>query len=84
MYTQVTFGLFLERVLDDREARAVLDQLGAELVDLGHGQAAVVRHEQRLGRAQPLGQLGDNSLFVLFLHQLTSSKRIEPAHRRAR
>ena len=54
----------------------MLDQLGAQLVDLGHGQPSVVRDEQRLGRAQPLGQLGDDALLVLFLHLLTSSKTI--------
>ena len=65
-------GALGERVLDDGELRAVLQQLGAEVVDLRHRQAAVVGHDQRLGRLEPFGQLRHDPLFVLFLH-LTSS-----------
>src|SRR5207245_7152824 len=49
-----------------------------------HRQPAVVGNDQRLRGAQPLRQLGDDPFLVLFLHLLTSSSRIEPAHRRAR
>ena len=57
-----------QRVLDDREAGAVLEQLRAQLVDLGVRQAAVVGDDQRLRRAQPLGQLCDDPLLVTLLH----------------
>src|SRR5207245_10997244 len=67
-----------ERVLHDREARTVLDQLRAQLVDLRHGQSAVVGDQQRLCRTQPLGQLGDHSLLLFFLHLLTSSNESSP------
>src|SRR5438132_5336674 len=67
-----------ERVLDDREARAGLEQARAPLVDLGHRQAAVVGHHQGLRRAQALGQLGDHSLLLGFQHRIISRKR-EPA-----
>ena len=40
----------------------------AQAVDLGVRQAAVVGDEQRLRRAQPLGQLGDHPFLVLFMH----------------
>src|SRR3954469_23410814 len=61
-----------ERVLDDREARADLEQLAAQLVDLGHRQAAVVGDHQGLARAQALGQLLDDSLFLGFQHVISS------------
>ena len=67
-----------QRVLHDREARAALDQPRAERVDLRHRQAAVVGDEQRVGRAQPLGQLCDDLLLVLFLHRITSSYGSSP------
>ena len=57
-----------EGVLDDREPRPVLDQLRPQSVDLGHGQAAVVRDDHRLRAAELLRQVGDDLLFVLFLH----------------
>ncbi len=59
-----------ERVLDDGEPRALLDQLAAQLVDLGDGEAAVVRDDQRLGRLEPLGELLDQSFFLRSLHPL--------------
>src|SRR5205823_4910794 len=54
------------------------DQLRPKLVDLRHGQPAVVGDHQRVGRSEPLGQLGDHSLLVLFLHLLTSSNESSP------
>src|SRR6185503_6690753 len=68
-----------ERVLDDREAGAGLEQLAPQLVDLRHRQAAVVRHHQGLGVAQPFGQLLDDSGLLLFQHPICLSSRIEPA-----
>ena len=41
-------GAFGERVLDDPEGRVGLAQLGAQLGDLGDGDAAVVDREDRL------------------------------------
>ena len=61
-----------ERVLDDREARAVLVELPAELGDLRHGQAAVVGDDERLRALQALGQLRDDSFLFRFLHRITS------------
>ena len=61
-----------EGVLHDRELRAALDQPRAERVDLRHRQAAIVGHEQRVGRAQPLRQLLDDLRLVLFLHLVIS------------
>src|SRR5205085_3010359 len=58
----------------DGEARPVLEQLRPQVVDLRHRQAAVIGDEQRVGLAQPVGQLGDQPLLVFFLHLLTSSK----------
>jgi len=57
-----------QRVLHDGELRPVLEQLGAETVDLGHRQPAVVRDDQRLARLEPIGQVCDDLLLVLFLH----------------
>jgi hypothetical protein len=61
-----------ERVLDDGEARAALEEAGAQLVDLRHRQAAVVGDEHRLRSLQTLRQLGDNLFFLFSLH-LTST-----------
>src|SRR5947209_7837375 len=63
-----------QRVLHDREPRAVLEQASSKRVDLGHRQAAVVGDHDRLRRAQPFGQLRDDALLVFLLHPLTSSK----------
>ena len=71
-------GTLRERVLDDREPRALLDQLAAQLVDLRDGEPAVVRDDQRLGRAQPLGELLDQSLFLGSVHSVAPLKRIDP------
>ena len=57
-----------ERVLDDREAGAVLEELRAKPVDLGVREPAVVGDDQRLRRPQPLRQLCDDSLLVTLLH----------------
>ena len=65
-------------VLRAQLAGAVLEQLCAQLVDLRHRQPAVVGDEQRLSRAQPLGQLRDQAFFVIFLHLLTSSNDSSP------
>jgi hypothetical protein len=46
----------------------VLEQFSAQIVDLCHRQPAVVGDDQRVRRPEPLGQLGDDSLLVLFLH----------------
>ena len=54
----------------------------AQRVDLRHRQAAVVGDDQRLARAQPLGQLGDDLFLLGFVH-VTSSGNDEPARRRA-
>ena len=54
-----------QRVLDDGEARAALDQPRAQVVDLRHRQPAVVGDEQRVRGLQPRGQLLDD-LFFLF------------------
>jgi hypothetical protein len=53
-----------ERVLDDTEACAVLKQLRAELVDLRHGEAAVVRDEQVVRVPQPIRQLRDHPFLL--------------------
>src|SRR5436190_11149408 len=71
-----------ERVLDDREFRTVLEQLAAQIVDLRHRQTAVVGDDQRFGRPEPIGQLGDDAGLVLFLH--CTSLRNEPALGRTR
>ena len=76
-------GTLRERVLDDREAGPVLDQLRAELVELGDGQAAVVRDDHRLARLQPLGELCDQALLFRSVHSKPPPKRIRPASRRA-
>ena len=75
-------GALRERVLDDREAGAVLEQLSAQVADLVHRQAAVVGDDQRLGATQPLRQLGDQAFFVRSVHPFTSLKRNRPASRR--
>ena len=67
-----------ERVLDDREAGAVLDQLRAQAVDLGVREAAVVGDDQRLRRPQPLGQLCDDSFLLTLLHLSPPLKRSSP------
>ena len=61
-----------QRVLDDGEARARLEQARAELVDLRHRQAAVVRDHQGLRVGQPLGQLGDDPFFLRSQHVISS------------
>jgi hypothetical protein len=66
-----------KRVLDDGEARAAVEQARPQIVDLRHGQPAVVRDEQRVGGFQPRGQLVDN-LFFLFLLHLTSTGLLPP------
>ena len=48
------FGRALRRcVLDDGEARPVGENLGSHRVDLAHGEAAVVGHDERVGGARP-------------------------------
>ena len=61
-----------ERVLDDGEARAALEQPRAKLVDLRHRQPPIVGDEQRVGSLQPLSQLLDNLFFLISSH-LTST-----------
>jgi hypothetical protein len=56
----------------------MLDQLGAEAVDLGVREPAVVGDDQRLRRPQPLGQLCDDLLLVTLQHLFTSLKRSSP------
>src|SRR5215204_2334888 len=58
-----------ERVLNDGEASAVLEHLGPHAVDLGHGQPAVVRDDQRVGRAQPLDEVCDHAFLLSFQHR---------------
>ena len=65
-------GAARERVLHDHEARTVIEELAAQLVDLGHRQAAVVGDDQRVRRAQPLRQLRDD-LGLVFPEHLISS-----------
>src|SRR4029077_8455986 len=50
-----------------------LEQLRTEVVDLLDAQAAVVGHDQRLGRPQALGQLRDDPLLVSLLHTSPST-----------
>ena len=45
-------------------------------IELAVGQPAVVRDDQRLGRAQPLGELRDDLLLLGLLHVFTSSRTI--------
>src|SRR5207253_6979794 len=61
-----------ERVLDDLELRALLEQPPAQRVDVGHRQTAVIGDEHRLGVLQPIGQLLDDLALVLFLHLISS------------
>ena len=61
-----------ERVLDDGEARAALEQPRAQLVDLRHRQPAIVGDEQRVRGLQARGQLLDNVFFLISSH-LTST-----------
>jgi hypothetical protein len=67
-------GAARERVLHDLEARAVREQLGAKCIDLRHRQAAVVRDDQRVGRAQALGQIGDDAFLLFLVHVISSRK----------
>ena len=70
-------GAARERVLDDGELRAVLEQLAAQRVDLRHRQAAVVGHDQRVGRLSfSVSSLTTRS-FSVFVHS-TSSHEIGP------
>jgi len=60
----------------------VLEQLAAQLSDLRHGQAAVIGDDQRLGAAEPLGQLCDYSFLSAFCIGSPPQKRLRPARRR--
>ena len=62
-----------KRVLDDGEARPVLEQLSAQRVDLLHRQPAVVRDDEGVRRLQPLGQVSDDLLLVLSQHFCSSN-----------
>ena len=53
-------GPLAERVLDDPEAGVGVAELGAQVGDLRHRDAAVVDREDRLGRADLLGDLVDD------------------------
>ena len=64
------------------ELGAVLDELPAEAVDLRHREAAVVRHDQRVGLPELLGQLVDEPFLLISVHS-TSSRTNRPAFRRA-
>ena len=68
----------VEEIFKSLGSMSVLEQLRAQVVDLRHRQAAVVGNEQRVGRAQPLRQLGDQAFLVVFLHLLTSSNDSSP------
>ena len=61
-----------ERVLDDREAGAVLEELRAHLVELAHREAAIVGQDERVGGAQALCELRDDLLLLGSLHRITS------------
>ena len=71
-----------ERVLHDRERRPVLAQLRPNAGELRVGQPAVVRHDQRLGLGEPLGQLLDDPFLVSFVHVSFPSEMTRPALRR--
>ncbi len=61
-----------ESVLHDLEPRAAAAQLRAELLELGVRQAAIVRDDQRLGRPELLGELGDDLFLLGSLHVVPS------------
>ena len=73
-----------ERVLDHGELGAVLQQLHPEGGELAVRQPAIVGDEQRVRRAQALGQILDHSLLVCFLHlppPLETRARLEAGSR---
>src|SRR4029453_5237223 len=72
-----------ERVLDDREAGPVVEELAAQLVDRRHGEPAVVGDDQRLGGAELIGELGYHLFFVGSQHRITSSNESGPPARGA-
>ena len=61
-----------ERVLHDPEARAVREQLVAQRLELLVRQAAIVRDDERLGRAELRGELLDDPFLVRFQHVISS------------
>src|ERR671919_204659 len=69
-----------ERVLHDREAGAVPQELGAHSVDLAHREPAVVGEDERVGAAQALGELRHDLLLVLSQHRSPPSN-VVPAFR---
>ncbi len=62
-----------KRVLDDPKARAVLEQVVAEGLELLVREPSVVGDDQRLRRFQLRRQLGDDLFFVGFQHVVSSS-----------
>ena len=62
----------------------VFEQLDPQACELAVREPAVVGDDQRVRRAQPLGQLLDHSLLVCFVHLSPPLETIEPARRRAR
>jgi hypothetical protein len=61
-------GSARERVLDDAEAGAVLDEPRSQSLELFVRQSAVVGDEQRVGRLELLDQLADDPLLLRLVH----------------
>ncbi len=75
---------FGQRVLDDRERRVGLAQLGAQLGDLRHGDASIVDGEDRMRLIDLRRDLLDRYCLLLSVHVFLSLSKLRSTRRQTR